>query len=342
MKLSSAGGDLLCVIGYIEQIKETRTLLDVKNLQVHFSIGGGQTVRAVDGVSFTVAKGETLGLVGESGCGKSTTGRALLRLLPKTGGTVQFEGQDIHELKGSALKALRRRVQMVFQDPFASLSPRLTVGQLVSEPLEIHGIAGDKKARVEEILKAVGLPEGVASRYPHAFSGGQRQRIGIARALALNPELIVLDEPVSALDISVRAQVVNLLMDLQAERGIGYVFIGHDLALIRHVAQRVAVMYLGRIVEVGTAEALYTNPRHPYTRSLLASAPLPDPTRRRETAPLEGDPPSPMNIPSGCRFRTRCPYAQAICAEKDPALVAMSTESHQSACHFALELPLWQ
>ncbi|MBB6052428.1 ABC transporter ATP-binding protein [Armatimonas rosea] len=312
-------------------------MLTVRDLSVQFALGGGKLVRAVDGVSFSVAKGETLGIVGESGCGKSTTGRALLRLLPITGGTVTFDGQDVQSLRGPELLAFRRRVQMVFQDPYASLSPRLSVGQLVSEPLEIHGIEGDKKARVEALLKSVGLPEGIASRYPHAFSGGQRQRIGIARALALNPELIILDEPVSALDISVRAQVVNLLMDLQQERGIAYIFIGHDLALIRHIAHRVAVMYLGRIVELGTAEAIYTNPRHPYTRSLLASAPLPDPTKRRESAPLEGDPPSPLNIPSGCRFRTRCPFAQPLCAEKDPAL----DPETGAACHFARELPVW-
>ncbi|MCX6365547.1 MAG: ABC transporter ATP-binding protein [Armatimonadetes bacterium] len=312
-------------------------LLNIENLSVQFAVGGGKIVRAVDGVSFSVERGETLGIVGESGCGKSTTGRALLQLLPKTGGSITFQGQEVHNLRGSELLAFRRKVQMVFQDPYASLSPRLTVGQLVSEPLEIHKITGDRKARVEELLKSVGLPEGIASRYPHAFSGGQRQRIGIARALALNPELIVLDEPVSALDISVRAQVVNLLMELQQERGISYVFIGHDLALIRHVAHRVAVMYLGRIVELGTAEALYTNPRHPYTRSLLASAPLPDPTKRRESAPLEGDPPSPLNIPSGCRFRTRCPFAQAICAEKEPMLESSSG----AACHFSQNLPIW-
>ncbi|WP_309715923.1 ABC transporter ATP-binding protein [Armatimonas sp.] len=313
-------------------------MLEVKDLSVQFAVGGGKIVRAVDGVSFSVEKGETLGIVGESGCGKSTTGRALLQLLPKTAGSVRFQGEEVGALRGPALLAFRRRVQMVFQDPYASLSPRLTVGQLVGEPLEIHKIPGDRKARVEELLRSVGLPEGIASRYPHAFSGGQRQRIGIARALALNPELIILDEPVSALDISVRAQVVNLLMDLQKERGIAYVFIGHDLALIRHVAHRVAVMYLGRIVEIGTAEALYTNPRHPYTRSLLASAPLPDPTKRRESAPLEGDPPSPLNIPSGCRFRTRCPFAQPICTEKEPTLESSSG----AACHFSLELPVWQ
>jgi oligopeptide/dipeptide ABC transporter ATP-binding protein len=312
-------------------------LLNIENLSVQFAVGGGKIVRAVDGVSFSVEKGETLGIVGESGCGKSTTGRALLQLLPKTGGSITFQGQEVHNLRGAELLAFRRKVQMVFQDPYASLSPRLTVGQLVSEPLEIHKISGDRKARVEELLRSVGLPEGIASRYPHAFSGGQRQRIGIARALALNPELIVLDEPVSALDISVRAQVVNLLMELQQERGISYVFIGHDLALIRHVAHRVAVMYLGRIVELGTAEEIYTNPRHPYTRSLLASAPLPDPTKRRESAPLEGDPPSPLNIPTGCRFRTRCPFAQAICAEKEPTLESSSG----AACHFSQNLPIW-
>ncbi|WP_395088753.1 ABC transporter ATP-binding protein [Armatimonas sp.] len=316
---------------------EGSALLEVENLSVQFSVGGGKLVRAVDGVSFAVAKGETLGIVGESGCGKSTTGRAILRLLPKAGGTVRFDGDDVHALSGDALKALRRRVQMVFQDPYASLSPRLTVGQLVREPLEIHDIKGDKNTRVEELLRSVGLPDGIASRFPHAFSGGQRQRIGIARALALNPELIVLDEPVSALDISVRAQVVNLLMDLQQERGITYIFIGHDLALIRHIAHRVAVMYLGRIVEMGTAEAIYSNPRHPYTRSLLASVPLPDPTKRRNSAPLEGDPPSPLNIPTGCRFRTRCPFAQAICTEKEPTLGLESG----AACHFSQELPVW-
>jgi oligopeptide transport system ATP-binding protein len=313
-------------------------MLEVENLGVQFTVAGGKRVRAVDGVSFSVTKGETLGIVGESGCGKSTTGRAILRLLPKTAGTVRFAGQDVHSLKGAELLAFRRRVQMVFQDPYASLSPRLTVGKLVSEPLEIHKYDGDKNARVEALLRSVGLPEGIASRYPHAFSGGQRQRIGIARALALEPELLILDEPVSALDISVRAQVVNLLMDLQQERGIAYIFIGHDLALIRHIAHRVAVMYLGKIVELGTAEAIYTNPRHPYTRSLLASAPLPDPTKRRASAPLEGDPPSPLNIPQGCRFRTRCPFAQPLCTEKEPELDAKTG----AACHFSLDLPVWQ
>ncbi|GAB4455516.1 MAG: dipeptide ABC transporter ATP-binding protein [Armatimonadaceae bacterium] len=320
-------------------------MLSVEDLKVYFPLDGGRVVRAVDGVSFTVAKGETLGLVGESGCGKSTTGRAVLRLLTASGGSVTFDGTDLTRLpiNGAEMKAMRRRMQMVFQDPFASLSPRLNIGKIVSEPLEIHnvGTKTDREETVRQLLRSVGLPGDAIHRYPHEFSGGQRQRIGIARALALQPEFIVLDEPVSALDISVQAQVVNLLADLQAERGIAYLFIGHDLSLIRHVAHRVAVMYLGRIVEIARAEELYNNPRHPYTRSLFASAPVPDPTRRRERAPLEGDPPSPINLPSGCRFRTRCPFAQAICAEEDPALRPVNESGHSSACHFAEELPVW-
>lgn len=332
-------------------MNDTAPLLSVEDLHVHFPLGGGQTVRAVDGVSFTIARGETLGLVGESGCGKSTTGRAILRLAPATSGRVTFDGQNVLGLAPGDLRALRRRVQMVFQDPFASLSPRLTVGQIVAEPLEIHGLGGGRagrEARVVELLQSVGLPALAARRFPHEFSGGQRQRVGIARALALDPDLILLDEPVSALDISVRAQVVNLLQDLQDERGIAYLFVGHDLGLVRHAAHRVAVMYLGRIVEIADADALYTNPRHPYTRSLLASVPLPNPARRRERAPLEGDPPSPVDIPSGCRFRTRCPFAQPVCAEKDPLLdpIRHGTDdalifTHRSACHFAEALPLW-
>jgi oligopeptide/dipeptide ABC transporter ATP-binding protein len=321
-------------------------LLAVEDLMVHFPVGGGKVVRAVDGISFTVESGETLGVVGESGCGKSTTGRAILRLLPPTAGKVVFEGEDVLALSPSALRQRRQKMQMVFQDPFASLSPRLSVGAIVSEPLEIHAIGKSVAERsdiVRQLLEKVGLSSSAATRYPHEFSGGQRQRIGIARALALNPAFIVLDEPVSALDISVRAQVVNLLMDLQQERGLSYLFIGHDLSLIRHVAKRVAVMYLGRIVEIGTAEALYADPCHPYTRSLFAAAPVPDPTRRRERAPLEGDPPSPIDLPSGCRFRTRCPFAQAICAEKDPILSTVQTSTtHQSACHFANDLPIWR
>lgn len=323
------------------------SLLEIRDLMVHFPLGGGQVVRAVDSVSLQVEQGETLGLVGESGCGKSTTGRALLRLIPATGGKVTFKETDVLPLGENSpeLRHLRQKMQMVFQDPFASLSPRLSVGAIIGEPLEIHGIGNkaERLERVAELLQAVGLPTSAASRFGHEFSGGQRQRVGIARALALNPDFIVLDEPVSALDISVRAQVVNLLMDLQAERGISYLFIGHDLGLIRHAARRVAVMYLGRIVETAPAATLYDNPRHPYTRSLLGAVPVADPTHRRNRDLLEGDPPSPIALPSGCRFRTRCAYAQAVCAEQDPALLVVGNDhAHQSACHFANELPMYR
>lgn len=317
-------------------------LLTVDDLQVRFR-SGRQVLRAVDSVSFGLERGETLGLVGESGCGKSTTGRALLRLVPVSSGEIVFDGIPVHRSSGSVMRGLRRRMQMVFQDPFASLSPRMRVGQIVGEPLEIHrwgSGAGERRERVASLLDDVGLGAGVIDRYPHEFSGGQRQRIGIARALALEPELVVLDEPVSALDISVRAQVVNLLMRLQRERGLSYVFIGHDLSLIRHVADRVAVMYLGRIVESGPAQALYDNPRHPYTRSLFASAPVPDPSRRNPAPPLDGDPPSPFDIPSGCRFRTRCPYATSECAQVDPAPYPVAA-GHYSACVRFAELPVW-
>lgn len=317
-------------------------MLNVENIHVRFE-SGSQALRAVDGVSFEVQRGETLGLVGESGCGKSTTGRALLRLVPLADGAVTFDGVAVHRASPTELRTLRRRMQMVFQDPFASLSPRLRVGQIVSEPLEIHrwgSSSTERRDRVVQLLEDVGLGAGVIDRFPHEFSGGQRQRIGIARALALEPELIVLDEPVSALDISVRAQVVNLLMQLQRDRGLGYVFVGHDLSLIRHIAHRVAVMYLGRIVETGPAEMLYRNPRHPYTRSLFASAPVPDPSRRNNTPPLEGDPPSPFAIPSGCRFRTRCSFATPDCERTDPELVVVDA-NHRSACLRAQELPVW-
>ncbi len=314
-------------------------MLEVQSLSVYFPLGGGRVVRAVDGVSFSVGRGETLGLVGESGCGKSTTARAILKLIPATGGSVRFDGTDLLTLSDADLRPVRRKIQMVFQDPYASLSPRRSIGQILAEPLEIHGVGGklEREARVGTLLSQVGLSPGVATRYPHEFSGGQRQRIGIARALALDPELLILDEPVSALDISVRAQVVNLLADLQKERQIGYLFVGHDLSLIRHVAHRVAVMYLGRIVELAPAARLYSAPSHPYTRSLLASAPAPDPSRRREQAPLEGDPPSPINLPSGCRFRTRCPHAREECASVDPPLAEIAP-GHFSACPFWQEL----
>lgn len=325
-------------------------LLSAENLHVHFALGKGQIVRAVDGVTLAVGHGETLGLVGESGCGKSTTARALLRLVPLASGRIVFDGRDVRALSAAELRGLRRQMQMVFQDPFASLSPRMRVGQIVAEPLEIHGIGGgrgEREARVEALLESVGLPAATTRRFPHEFSGGQRQRIGIARALALDPKFVVLDEPVSALDISVRAQVVNLLADLQERRGIAYLFVGHDLSLIRRVAHRVAVMYLGRIVETAPAASLYADPRHPYTRSLLAAVLVPDPTRRRLRAPLEGDPPSPIDIPSGCRFRTRCAFAQEICARQDPPLAPVQSKSgegnlsHLAACHFANALPAW-
>jgi oligopeptide/dipeptide ABC transporter ATP-binding protein len=324
------------------------TLLEVEDLKVHFPLGQGQTIRAVDGVTFSIGKGETLGLVGESGCGKSTASRALIRLVPATDGRVRFGDQDVLNLREEEMRGLRRKIQMVFQDPYGSLSPRLTVGQIIAEPLEIHRIGGsrsEQEAKVSSLLEAVGMSPSISRRFPHEFSGGQRQRIGIARALALDPEFIILDEPVSALDISVRAQVVNLLQDIQSQRGISYLFVGHDLSLVRHASHRVAVMYLGRIVEIAPSDELYTDPRHPYTRSLLASVPVPDPARRRIRAPLKGDPPSPVDIPSGCRFRSRCEYAQPVCAENDPELIPTEngeTIGHRSACHFANTLPMWR
>jgi oligopeptide/dipeptide ABC transporter ATP-binding protein len=317
-------------------------LLEVEGLAKHYPVRKGVIlarqvglVRAVDGVSFTLNRGETLALVGESGCGKSTTARLVLRLIEPTTGAVRFNGTDITTLDGATLKAFRRNAQIVFQDPYASLNPRYTVGQTISEPMEVHNIgdAGSRKARVEELLKLVGLAPYHAQRYAHEFSGGQRQRIGIARALAVEPDLVVCDEPVSALDVSIQAQVVNLLRDLQRRLGLAYLFIAHDLAVVKHVADRIAVMYLGRIVEVGEKRALFSNPRHPYTRALLAAIPHPDPSRRGRVTPLGGDVPSPMNIPPGCRFHTRCPFVQDICRQQDPVL------TDGVACHLAAELP---
>ncbi|WP_191084705.1 ABC transporter ATP-binding protein [Roseococcus microcysteis] len=317
-------------------------LLDVENLAKHYPVRKGAIlakqvglVRAVDGVSFTLNRGETLALVGESGCGKSTTARLVLRLIEPTTGAVKFQGTDITTLDGATLKGFRRRAQIVFQDPYASLNPRYTVGQTIAEPMEVHNIgdAASRKARVEELLKLVGLAPYHAQRYGHEFSGGQRQRIGIARALAVEPDLVVCDEPVSALDVSIQAQVVNLLRDLQRRLGLAYLFIAHDLAVVKHVADRIAVMYLGRIVEIGEKRALFSNPRHPYTRALLAAIPHPDPSRKGRVTPLGGDVPSPMNIPPGCRFHTRCPYAQDICRQQDPVL------KNGVACHLADELP---
>jgi len=324
------------------------SLLEVDSLKVYFPITSGIVldrhvgdIKAVDGVSLTIDQGETLGLVGESGCGKSTLGRAILRLYEPTEGRVVFDGQDITHLKESALRPLRRRMQMVFQDPFASLNPRHSVGRIVGEPLRIHSISGRSEtgARVRELLSLVGLPPDAVGRYPHEFSGGQRQRIGVARALALNPELLICDEPVSALDVSIQAQIINLMEELQTEFGLTYLFIAHDLAVVRHISDRIAVMYLGKIVEVAPADDLYVNPLHPYTITLLSSIPIPDPRveRNRKAIRVEGDLPSPANPPVACRFHTRCPFVQPTrCAEDEPLL--RSLDGHLVACHYAEDI----
>ncbi|HKU46572.1 MAG TPA: dipeptide ABC transporter ATP-binding protein [Burkholderiales bacterium] len=314
----------------------TEPLLRAEHLVKHFPVRTGLfgraqgAVQAVDDISFEIHPGETLALVGESGCGKSTAGKLLLRLLEPTSGSVFFQGKNISSLQEREMRSLRREMQIIFQDPYGSLNPRMTVGAMLEEPLRLHGLY--RKDRVSELLGLVGLAPQHASRYPHEFSGGQRQRIGIARALAVEPRLIVCDEPVSALDVSIQAQVINLLQDLQRQFGLAYVFIAHDLAVVKHIATRVAVMYLGKIVELADKRALFAQPRHPYTRALLSAIPVPDPALVRKRTVLQGDVPSPYNPPSGCRFRTRCPYARDLCSSSEPILEG------GVACHFWKEI----
>ena len=324
-------------------VKDQEVLLDVKNLFMHFPLTQGiifqrkvGAVRAVDGVSFSVRKGETLGLVGESGCGKSTTGRAILQLYKPTSGEVLYQGRDLTKLDSGEMRKMRRHLQMIFQDPYASLNPRMTVGSIISEPMQIHNLVAreERNRRVQELLETVGLNPYFANRYPHEFSGGQRQRIGVARALAASPDFIVADKPVSALDVSIQAQIVNLMEDLQSQFNLTYLFIAHDLSVVKHISDRIAVMYLGKIVELADRAALYEDPLHPYTKALLSAVPIPDPVveRRRERIILTGDVPSPINPPSGCHFHTRCPYAMPVCREIDP-LVSDQGNGHFVACH---------
>ena len=327
-----------------ETVTAPSDLVEVRGLKVYFPIRSGifqqevGTVKAIDGIDFEIRRGETLGLVGESGCGKSTTGRALIRLREPTEGTVTFDGIELAKLKPDALRKMRRRMQIIFQDPYGSLDPRMTVGATIAEPIDTHNLAKgkDRRDRIADLLRIVGLDPKYVSRYPHEFSGGQRQRIGVARALAVEPEFIVCDEPISALDVSIQAQVLNLLTDLRNQLGLTYLFIAHDLSVVKHISDRVAVMYLGKIVEIGTRAQVYDTPSHPYTQALLSAAPVPDPRRERERKRivLEGDVPNPANPPSGCRFRTRCWKAQQICADEEPALVDRGRD-HPVACHFA-------
>jgi oligopeptide/dipeptide ABC transporter ATP-binding protein len=322
----------------------SESLLEVRNLTKHFEVGGGigsrpATVRAVDGVSFSLQRGETLGLVGESGCGKTTTGRCILMLERPTGGQIMFEGKDLATLDAAALRAMRRRVQVIFQDPYSSLNPRMTIGQILAEPLKVHEIVREeskRSMRVHELLEQVGLLPQHAERYPHQLSGGQRQRVGIARALAMEPVLIVCDEPVSALDVSIQAQIINLLEDLQKRLGLSYLFIAHDLSVVRHISDRVVVMYLGKVAEVADRTSLYENPLHPYSRALLSAVPIPDPKieATRDHSVLRGEVPSPLNPPAGCVFHPRCPIAESRCSAQIPALREVKP-GHWAACHLA-------
>jgi oligopeptide transport system ATP-binding protein len=322
---------------------QDQVLVEVRDLTMWFPITQGLIIqrkvgdiKAVDGLTFEIRKGETLGLVGESGCGKSTTGRSILQLYRPTAGEVLFEGTELTKLRGERLRRMRRRMQMIFQDPYASLNPRMTVGNIVGEPLEVHNILKGKarRERVQELLEVVGLNAYFVNRYPHEFSGGQRQRIGVARALAVHPDFIVCDEPISALDVSIQAQIINLLEELQQKLGLTYLFIAHDLSVVRHISDRVAVMYLGKIVELTTRDELYSNPLHPYTKALLSAVPIPDPVveEKRRRIILEGDVPSPANPPSGCHFRTRCPLKMDICAEVEPEWRDVA-DDHWVACH---------
>lgn len=320
----------------MSNLEDRKVLLEVRNMKKYFKVGHNAILKAVDDISFKIHEGETLGLVGESGCGKSTTGRTIIRLYDATDGEVIYDGMDVHTLNRTQLKDFTRHAQMIFQDPYASLNPRMTVGDIVGEGIDIHGIykSKDRQKRIYELLELVGLNKEHASRFPHEFSGGQRQRIGIARSLAIEPKFIVCDEPISALDVSIQAQVVNLLIDLQQKLGLTYLFIAHDLSMVKHISDRIAVMYLGAIVELASSEDLYEEPLHPYTKALLSAVPIPDPTieRERQRIILEGDVPSPINPPGGCKFQARCELCQDICREKRPELREVRPE-HFVACH---------